>query len=889
MPAPTTKAEQKEQQFYDALRDLFVGAKVEGDSGYINLMRIKSRYFTNGVEPRLKADIDTALEDFPEFREELFDKLYTFFKRYFSESGAIYFTSTPYQEKVYEQIYTNDRDVVLFWKTHMLYYVKTDRIFHSMPVEVDGHTFCFDVSGTELKRANEKRETIYDFREVDGQGRIVLDVAYSERGRKTKTDAILKAIHKAGIKVKEESFQRACRVFEKQAEVDYFINKNARAFLQEQLELWLYQYMFREQNVWTETRIRQLQTLKAIAEKVIAFIAQFEDELVRIWNKPKFTLNSHYVLTLDKLLALPDGADLWAQVQAHDGFAAQQAEWRSLGMTGDDFNPALVTQTGTTGDPLYPRWRYLPLDTGHFPDLEAEIIAQFDHLDQQLDGWLIHSENYQALNTLLPKFRERVQCVYIDPPYNTDASPIIYVNSYKDSSWLCLIENRVELTFNLMKTDGILCFAIDDEELALSRVLLGKVFPNQLGFTVVRSNPQSRKKRGKFSPSHEYALFYGKSEQAVPGSLELTKKRKSRYPLEDEKGKYAWLNFVRTGSNDKRSDRPKLYYPIYVDEQDNIRVPDMVWSDNEEAYTILEAPKENENVVYPIDDSAGKIIEKRWHRGHPRVNSESDEFRVRRDKQGKISIDFKTRMDTDSPPTTWWDDNRYASANYGAAEFKALFGNKLFDFPKAIKLVEDCLRASRLDETSIALDYFAGSGTTAHAVMNLNRADGGQRKYILVEMGAHFHDVILPRIKKVAFSSEWKDGKAKESGQGMSHFVKYFALEQYEDALRRVRLGYADADLFDNPLSDPYHSYVFLRDLKMLDSLDIDLEKDDARFDPDKVYPGIDLAETLSHLRGQWIRRLTRETVEFENGETINLQNVDWRLVKPLIWWGETA
>ena len=100
--------------------------------------------------------------------------------------------------------------------------------------------------------------------------------------------------------------------------------------------------------------------------------------------------------------------------------------------------------------------------------------------------------------------------------------------------------------------------------------------------------------------------------------------------------------------------------------------------------------------------------------------------------------------------------------------------------------------------------------------MNLNRADGGRRKYILVEMGEHFNTVILPRIKKVAFSDKWKDGKAS-GGTGMSHFVKYYDLESYEDVLRRAR--YADADLFNNPYDDPYHSYVFLRDLKLLEAL----------------------------------------------------------------------
>ena len=113
----------REQKFYDSLKDIFVGAKVEGESGYINLMRIKSRYYEKGVFPKLQKDIEEALQPFPEFREELFDKLYTFFSRYFSESGSIYFRHTPIHQNVYEKVYTDDKDVILFWKTHMLYYV----------------------------------------------------------------------------------------------------------------------------------------------------------------------------------------------------------------------------------------------------------------------------------------------------------------------------------------------------------------------------------------------------------------------------------------------------------------------------------------------------------------------------------------------------------------------------------------------------------------------------------------------------------------------------------------------------------------------------------------------------------------------------------------------
>ncbi len=160
----------KEQKFYNALKNIFIGAKVEGESGYINLMRIKSRYYEKGVFPKFQKDIETALKPFTKsnFREELFEKLYTFFHRYFSESGSIYFRYTPLHQNVYEKVYTDDKDVMLFWKTHMLYYVKTDRLFKNLEVEIPpvsplnkggtkgGFRFFFDVSQLQHKKAFEK-------------------------------------------------------------------------------------------------------------------------------------------------------------------------------------------------------------------------------------------------------------------------------------------------------------------------------------------------------------------------------------------------------------------------------------------------------------------------------------------------------------------------------------------------------------------------------------------------------------------------------------------------------------------------------------------------------------------------------------------------------------
>ena len=246
----------KEQKFYDALKDIFIGARVEGESGYINLMRIKSRYYEEGIFPQLQKDIDKALEPFPEFREELFDKLYTFFNRYFSESGSIYFRYTPIYQNVYEKVYTDDKDVMLFWKTHMLYYVKTDRLFKNLEVDVDDVKFFFDVSTLEHKKANEKRAIIYELKGKRNDGVIAFNVLYSERGRKTKINDILRDLRKEGVTITEDTLEEAFRVFEKQSEVDYFINKNAKEFLQEQFNIWLYQYVFSGESEWTEKRIK---------------------------------------------------------------------------------------------------------------------------------------------------------------------------------------------------------------------------------------------------------------------------------------------------------------------------------------------------------------------------------------------------------------------------------------------------------------------------------------------------------------------------------------------------------------------------------------------------------------------------------------------------------
>ncbi|MCX7589979.1 MAG: site-specific DNA-methyltransferase, partial [Patescibacteria group bacterium] len=227
----------KEQKFYKALKDLFIGAKIEGEGGFVNLMKIKSRYYSK-IEENLEKDINEALgkylEKYPEkskdqekIKEELFDKLYSFFNRYFTSSGSIYFNYTAFFQNIYDKVYTDDKDVSLFWKTRMLYYVKTDRILKNLEVELEEknqkYKFFFDISQLEYKKANEKRSLIYEFKDIRKDGTITFNVFYSEKGRKTNYDDIKKKLKENNIKITDDILDKAFSIFEKQSEVDYFI------------------------------------------------------------------------------------------------------------------------------------------------------------------------------------------------------------------------------------------------------------------------------------------------------------------------------------------------------------------------------------------------------------------------------------------------------------------------------------------------------------------------------------------------------------------------------------------------------------------------------------------------------------------------------------------
>ena len=216
-------------------------------------------------------------------------------------------------------------------------------------------------------------------------------------------------------------------------------------------------------------------------------------------------------------------------------------------------------------------------------------------------------------------------------------------------------------------------------------------------------------------------------------------------------------------------------------------------------WRIDERPTENETIVWPVRANGDEMT---WKWQAQRVRDEPGKFRAKRVRGGPVNVYVKSHMKDGTLPTTWWDRREYSASEHGTSVLTALFGHaRGFQFPKSVRLIEDCLRVGGLDRSSTVLDYFAGSGTTGHAVTNLNRDDGGRRKFILVEMGDHFDTVLMPRLKKVAFSPEWKNGRAvreatPEQARRGPGIIKYFRLESYEDALNNIDFERPDEDLF---------------------------------------------------------------------------------------------
>ncbi len=813
-----TNTKTSEKKFHNALQNIFVGAKVDGRGGFINLMQIKSNYYEK-IAVLLEQDIYQALQPNPRFRNELFDKLYSFFSRYFTQNGSICFNDTAFHNSVYEKVYTNEKDVVLFWKTQMLYYVKTDSLYQSMPVEFDRLNFYFNASDLTHKQANEKKALVFTLKEDENDSVITFTVSHSQNGNGngngTKTADIVKALKKKDISITEVQLEKAFNTFKRQSEVDYFINKNAKHFLQEQFKLWSYQYFWDGAQVWDSKRVNELQILKNIAFKIIDFISQFEDELVKIWNKPKFVKNSNYVITLDRL---PD--EIVKKIKKAAGYKDQVEEWNALGIDKNNLKA--------------------PIDTKHFKNLELDILARFDNLDDALDGWLIKSENYQALNTILPKFKEKVQCIYIDPPFNT-GNDFEYVDKFQDSTWLSLIKERIHTSkFLLDSKSGNFFLHLDMNANYYGRQILNEVF----GEGVVQNEI-----------IWHYKSFHGQVKNYFPK-------------------KHDTIAFCRL--NDK------AYFELKRNE--DVPIEELSDFNNWGKYIVNNNEIRGNNM--PTDVRFKRNLDK-WIKQNGREPNEGDVVYV-----------FQSQTYDDV-----WDipylDPKNKTERIG------------YDTQKPETLIKRILDAV-VTEGDLVADYFVASGTTiatahkmgmrwlgvesndvfyeAYEAIKTFKAKKKNEFEIIEIIKENETDITalvrltgcLGRMKKVL--SGFNAGISEQVNFQGGGFFKYYELEQYEETLNNCK--YEDGNLMTHTDKSIYEQYVFLADEKMLGAIEPDYENNKVKVDLSTLYKNIDVAETLSNLTGKGIKTIQKDKITFADGTEVNPTELDYKLIKPLIWWG---
>ncbi|MDR2693408.1 MAG: site-specific DNA-methyltransferase [Chitinispirillales bacterium] len=384
---------------------------------------------------------------------------------------------------------------------------------------------------------------------------------------------------------------------------------------------------------------------------------------------------------------------------------------------------------------------------------------------------LIHGDNLDALKTLLPRFEGRIKCVYIDPPYNTGNEKWVYNDNVNDpkikkwlgevvgregedlsrhDKWLCMMYPRLKLMQKLLADDGGIFISIDDNEQACLKLICDEIFGGNnfiCKFCVKRVGGRQDSKY--FAVIQDYVLCYAKYASLFVAGNDI--KETGNYPKYDsEKQRYYKTQLLRKwGANSRREDRPNLYYPITA-------------PDGSKVYPLLSGEV---NQRPKIDKILG-----RWRWSASTMEKALDEGRVEFIKQDDDSfipyekIYAPAEGESETKKYTTWIDN----TSTGTKVIKAIFGETVFDYPKSLDLLEIICQMGNVKNGDIILDSFAGSATTAHAVLNLNRQDSGNRRFILIEMEDYADAITAERVKRVIDGYGGNSGNGGNDGNGGS-------------------------------------------------------------------------------------------------------------------------
>lgn len=588
------------QKFFSKLESIYLGTKIstQNKNGFLNILDIKEKYFKN-----FKQDIMDKLKKSGLDSDDLgdiYNKLFTFFDSYLNESGTPYFADTPYFKNIHAKVYSNQKDTALFYKTSDLYYIKSDSIYEDAILTNEFETFSlsFNTSNFIPKSDNQKNKTYFYLKNIDNSTQqLNIEVSNQNEMEEFKIPVFKKSSSEFSdefskklkeFKLNEDEVKKLFRAYKRQNEIDFFIHKNAKSFLEEQFDLFFYNYLFKDSKIqnWQDSAINKLLALRNIALFIIEKIADFENELKAIWLKPKFAKQTNFVFTLN-MIKNPSEFINDKQIK----------EWQDLGLvTGDDYskNP------------------FLPLDT-KFLDEKSKIklLSQFDNIDEALNGELIKADNFQALNTIMPKYKGKIDLIYIDPPFNT-GSDFAYVDRFQDSTWLTLMNNRLEIAKNLLSDKGSFYLHLDHNADYYGRILLNDTFGKENFCDEIiwcyGSPSGGRSASAKPVNIHDIITHYTKNyEKRIQNKIYIPysdKYIKDWFKFTDNDGR---LYQRRMRGRDEQGEI--IWEKQFLDESKGIPLS-TVWSDIKQVYADPRAYKESQSHLSEIIKSNENLTQK---------------------------------------------------------------------------------------------------------------------------------------------------------------------------------------------------------------------------------------------------------------------------------------
>ncbi len=753
----------------------------------------------------------------------IYNHLYAFFSRYYQDGDFI--SKRRYSKKERYAIPYNGEEVYLYWANNDQYYVKTGEYFVDYAWKApNGVSVHFKLKVADVEQNNVKggkrfflpclKETDWN----DGDGQLVIafeyraltaqeDISY---GKKNQQEAIIanalkdipKRLHRddkalAALMAERHKnsdgesvtfLEHHLRQYTRRNTSDFFIHKDLGGFLTRELDFYLKNEVLNLEEIeaagegLAEGWFQLMRLVKKIGGHIIEFLAQIEDFQKMLWEKRKFVTETFYCITVGNI---PEG--FYPEIAACE---AQWKEWKAL-LHIDEEEPKLFTSGEKKKDTRIDFLRAHPslvLDTIHFNhSLVDRLLGTFEDIDESTDGLLVHSENWQALNLLREKYREGAKCIHIDPPYNTKISGFLYKNNYQHSSWLSLMKERFDVAELLMTGDSNLLCHIDENEFERLHQMLGQMF-GYVGTAIWdKLNPMMGAQ--ELAIQHEYVIFCSSDAHAfnvrpenVRSILSIARETVQKYGKVTEESKKEFTERVRKEQNLTGGERAYQYL------EDDGRVYQSVaiaWPNPKPPPPEFFSP-----LIHPVTKKPCPVPSRGWSQSPQKLGELVDKGEIIFGPDETIQPRRKVYLSESKALSSI-----IRNGSRGKTEIEDLGLDFAYSHP--VTLYKTLLDAGLEGELrSSVLDYFAGSGTTGHAVINLNREDGGRRKFILVEMAHYFDTVLLPRIKKVSFSPEWKDGRPKrmatvEEAQRSPRIIKVIRLESYEDTLNNIEFDHA--------------------------------------------------------------------------------------------------